>query len=980
MGQGQGCVEMNRLIIIVFLSLFCVLLSAAEPQSFSYEVSLAGEVSAAIYDGDGRIVRTLLRGDHHEAGTHHIAWDGLNRFGVPQPAGTYTWRVLWKPPFKAQYLAMLGAGHPQHPPSDNWVGNHDGPGAIAMDAGGITIGAGTTENVNTLIQTSLDGSSIEWVVYGREHWLKGRWQGTSSLATSGNGTLFMLQQNGYVHALDAATGDRRSTWDLLPKGVKRDNQLYGRYTGARLAAHGDALVISYEALNRICWIDTKDGSIQTQITIDTPLDIAFGPNGELFTIADRSILVADQSGKTRTVLESSPHLEAPSRLTVGDNGDLLVFDAATKQVKRFDRNGTFMQSYGREGGRQTGLYVDTDFVEVTDIEADGQGGFLVAEPTGLPRRVARFGADGKVIDRWYGGETYWNWGVADPRNPEHVWLNEGDKGEWLVLVAIDYTSGHWRVLETHAIKGRAEGLVWSGAGGFDGRIHVLYRGDQRYLAFDSSMPILFLHDEQSHSLEPIVVGGIGTRQGLETAQRLAGKTETKLSTWLWTDLNGDHLPQPAEFRFDLESAAYNRTSSGGVGEDFSYLNAVTPSNTLQLLRRVVERWTDNGVPIYSLRDQKIADVAKWVERLPDQNLEKGNFYKNSGLLAGREGSFYVMGNVHPPEHGDRFPTNRSAQNRIAKFEPDGQLEWKIGRHATRKFGSPAGHMHQLVGFLGEAHDCIVVGDRAGQPAEAYTRDGLYAGDFLASRVDDGMPDSVYTYMNGPRGGILNGDCLATSSVITLPDGDVIWFAPGQGSTPVYRISGWQGWQRQNGTLILETPTPSATGEGSGLTGVYFTNHDLSGDPLLTRIDTRIWMSLDEVFPQRVGGSRVLDAVHQTRPTYAWPRDLPVSLVPDSFSARWTGEVEALLSEPFTFSIYMRGNARLWIDGKLVIDGWETTRSKILMSEPIDLLVGQKVAVRLEYRSSTPLPNLSLNWESTSLERERIPSDNLFPMK
>ena len=37
-----------------------------------------------------------------------------------------------------------------------------------------------------------------------------------------------------------------------------------------------------------------------------------------------------------------------------------------------------------------------------------------------------------------------------------------------------------------------------------------------------------------------------------------------------------------------------------------------------------------------------------------------------------------------------------------------------------------------------------------------------------------------------------------ASVATLPDGDVLFFGNWEKEIRVYRISGWNGWQRQTG--------------------------------------------------------------------------------------------------------------------------------------------------------------------------------------
>ncbi|MBL7165135.1 MAG: glycoside hydrolase family 3 C-terminal domain-containing protein [Dehalococcoidales bacterium] len=85
------------------------------------------------------------------------------------------------------------------------------------------------------------------------------------------------------------------------------------------------------------------------------------------------------------------------------------------------------------------------------------------------------------------------------------------------------------------------------------------------------------------------------------------------------------------------------------------------------------------------------------------------------------------------------------------------------------------------------------------------------------------------------------------------------------------------------------------GEGQGLTGEYFNNNDLSGDPVLTRVDSRFalrWRS--GVFP--VPG---IDR--------------------DDFSIRWTGTFLAPESGDYWFGVLTDGFGRIYIDGRLVVE-------------------------------------------------------------
>ena len=54
-----------------------------------------GYLSAAIYDSDGQIVRTLLAQFPEQAGSVPLVWDGKDQLGrTVSQDGTYTWKAL----------------------------------------------------------------------------------------------------------------------------------------------------------------------------------------------------------------------------------------------------------------------------------------------------------------------------------------------------------------------------------------------------------------------------------------------------------------------------------------------------------------------------------------------------------------------------------------------------------------------------------------------------------------------------------------------------------------------------------------------------------------------------------------------------------------------------------------------------------------------------------------------------------------------
>jgi hypothetical protein len=61
--------------------------SSAAPRRWTidYRLKSAGQVFLAVYDAEGRLVRTLLQGQKQQPGEHRTEWDGLDRNGNPMP-------------------------------------------------------------------------------------------------------------------------------------------------------------------------------------------------------------------------------------------------------------------------------------------------------------------------------------------------------------------------------------------------------------------------------------------------------------------------------------------------------------------------------------------------------------------------------------------------------------------------------------------------------------------------------------------------------------------------------------------------------------------------------------------------------------------------------------------------------------------------------------------------------------------------------
>jgi hypothetical protein len=112
----------------------------------------------------------------------------------------------------------------------------------------------------------------------------------------------------------------------------------------------------------------------------------------------------------------------------------------------------------------------------------------------------------------------------------------------------------------------------------------------------------------------------------------------------------------------------------------------------------------------------------------------------------------------------------------------------------------------------------------------WTEDGLFV-DYLLIHPKGNRPEWIYTgsRMENPKGKIVEDP----------QTGDVLFFAYGNNSLPVWRIHGWDGWRRMEATFALPRPATAAEAAGSGLRAEYFANAEWEGEPLIVRTDETI---------------------------------------------------------------------------------------------------------------------------------------------
>ena len=145
------------------------------------------------------------------------------------------------------------------------------------------------------------------------------------------------------------------------------------------------------------------------------------------------------------------------------------------------------------------------------------------------------------------------------------------------------------------------------------------------------------------------------------------------------------------------------------------------------------------------------------------------------------------------------------------------------------------------------------------------------------------------------------------------------------------------------------------GTGTGLTGAYYDEvlHEFEGDPDFWRIDATI--------------------------DFQWGAGSPAaSLVGnDFFNIRWTGAVEPLFTEVYTFYTLTDDGVRLWVDEQLIVDQW-VPQAATEHSGSIALQAGRRYAIRLEYFEDAGEAECRLFWSSARTPKQIVPQSQLYP--
>ena len=153
------------------------------------------------------------------------------------------------------------------------------------------------------------------------------------------------------------------------------------------------------------------------------------------------------------------------------------------------------------------------------------------------------------------------------------------------------------------------------------------------------------------------------------------------------------------------------------------------------------------------------------------------------------------------------------------------------------------------------------------------------------------------------------------------------------------------------TTYTATYRVAIPGTGTGLSATYYNNTDFTG-VTVTRVDPTV--------------------------DFDWGSGSPAPAIgANTFSARWTGQVEAQFSGVYTFYTQSDDGARLWINGQPIINNW-SDRAPTESSGTIQLVAGQRYDIRMEFYEKNGTATARLLWSSASIPKSVVPSSRLYP--
>jgi hypothetical protein len=599
--------------------------SAHRRIQFHFNLPGNGFVTMVINNSHGRRVRNLIGAVPLRAGAHTEIWDGTNDQGQAVPAGRYQWQMLFDRGIGVQY--QMTYGNPGTPPwatkngTGGWGSDHTNPEAVVAAGQTMVLGWPMAENGWYLIGVNLQGKKL-WGLRNRFAF------GDLNIAlASAGGYLYVASEQNPLSLMHyykrmahlvlyryrladqrmvpmSYHVDRLGRMTDAHMSVKVSNIMNGNLQGLAVIHH--IAYVSLRKENRIAAVVLGADSRldpRRNIAIPHPGPLAAEKNGDLLVVSGRQVLRVNPQTHHSVVLIGHG-LDDPSGICVGERGTIYVAcRGRQQQVIKFDAFGRRLGTIGVKGGRPPlGPTNPQGMYQPKGIAADSLGRLWVMEQDGQPKRTSVWNTTtGKLIRDFIGAPHY---GALDGYvAPFDRHLAFGANVEY----HLNWKAKTYRYVGT---VGRKMGADDAFGAAFVRRICT--HDGREYTATNGHVQVIcrLIHGR----LRP--VAAVGSLDGFTkyhlgmvtgavarcipalkaSGAKLEWGTHLPMASFIWTDQNGDGIPQRREIVWKK-----NLQWGGYWGDGISRRMTIYMIGAGKIYRLPVTGWTSDQAPEYSFK-------------------------------------------------------------------------------------------------------------------------------------------------------------------------------------------------------------------------------------------------------------------------------------------------------------------------------------------------------------------------------------------
>jgi uncharacterized repeat protein (TIGR03806 family) len=226
----------------------------------------------------------------------------------------------------------------------------------------------------------------------------------------------------------------------------------------------------------------------------------------------------------------------------------------------------------------------------------------------------------------------------------------------------------------------------------------------------------------------------------------------------------------------------------------------------------------------------------------------------------------------------------------------------------------------------------------------------------------------------------NGESFTNSVTVTLSDatpGTAIYYTL-DGTVPTSSSTLYTAPFAITSTLNVQAIAVKSGAVNSGVASASFVNTAQAGNGI--GLLGQYWTNTTGVAFTNISFSTPATLVRTDAVVnFNWSTNGPdPSIGQTNFTASWTGSVQAQYNETYTFMVVADDGVRLWVNGQLLVDDWNTHSSLTTNSGSITLNAQQLYNIQLDYFQGNSNAVVQLLWSSPSTAQAIIPQTQLYP--